>query len=97
MRVAASEPHELQHGQDLRLLADLVVLRGALRLADADLVVRFVPLVLRAVPVDFEVRFALVLRAPARPEPDFLPPPSCLFTVAQARASATSSDTPSFL
>ena len=29
-----------------------------------------------------------------RPEPDFLPPPSCLLTVAQARASASSWGTP---
>jgi hypothetical protein len=31
-----------------------------------------------------------------RPLPDFLPPPSCLLTVAQARRSASFFDTPRF-
>lgn len=31
---------------------------------------------------------------PLRPLPDFLPPPDCLFTVAQARRSASFSETP---
>jgi hypothetical protein len=41
--------------------------------------------------------FAPLLRdcfAPFEPEPPLFPPPSCLLTVAQARRSASSSDTP---
>jgi hypothetical protein len=43
-------------------------------------------------PDDF-VDFLLPLE-PLRPLPDFLPPPDCLFTVAQARRSASPCDTP---
>jgi hypothetical protein len=41
---------------------------------------------------DFEDFFAPL--EPLRPLPDFLPPPDCLFTVAQARRSASLSETP---
>jgi hypothetical protein len=41
---------------------------------------------------DFEDFFAPL--EPLRPLPDFLPPPDCLFTVAQARRSASRSETP---
>lgn len=47
----------------------------------------------------FEIRRAYdFFFAPLRPEPPgFFPPPSCLFTVAHARASASSAETPFFL
>jgi hypothetical protein len=50
----------------------------------------FAPLLLELLPellLDF-------LAAPFDPDPSRLPPPSCLLTVAQARRSASSSDTP---
>ena len=56
---------------------------------------------------DFFRRLAAVFRAPfreedrfgffPRPEPLFFPPPSSLFTVAQARRSASFVETPFFL
>ena len=52
----------------------------------------FAPLLRALLPALF---FALLLRALLfEPEPPFLPPPSCLLTVAQARRSASSSDRP---
>ena len=56
----------------------------ALDLRDADDV--FAPLLRALLPALFF--------APFEPEPPLLPPPSCLFTVAQARRSASSSGTP---
>lgn len=51
-------------------------------------------LVLRFLAVVFF--FEIFLVADFLPEPLFLPPPLCLFTVAQARRSASPSDTPRF-
>jgi hypothetical protein len=41
-----------------------------------------------------DVRLLALFLAPFDPEPPFLPPPSCLLTVAQARRAASPSDTP---
>jgi len=75
-------------------------------------VLRFVPgLLLRVAEALFlpellflvvEVLFLLVDFLPleallVRPEPLFFPPPDCLFTVAQARLSASLADAPLFL
>jgi hypothetical protein len=45
-------------------------------------------------PLLRDVPLLAAFLAPLEPEPPFLPPPSCLLTVAQARRSASSSDTP---
>jgi hypothetical protein len=52
---------------------------------------------LRRAPAPRVLRPAVEVRLPARflrPLPAFRPPPVCLLTVAQARAAATSSETP---
>ena len=77
----------------------VVVFRAVLRPPDAD----FFAVVLRVRDGDFRAPLFRLrdfdadrLAAP-RPEPLFLPPPVVLLTVAQARASAVSAETPRFL
>lgn len=86
----------LLRGADFRAVVLRVAFFAAvLRVAFLAVLLRAV--VLRALPVDFFavdflVDFFVALRAPDfRPEPDCLPPPSCLLTVAQAMRSAASS------
>lgn len=79
---------------DERLLADFFAVERFLPLAD------FLPAAL-FLPADFlpDERFLLLpdfLAAELLRAPDFLPPLSCLFTVRQARSSASFFDTPFF-